>query len=93
MHQTNRTASTLRWLILTALAWSQLASALHPLHHDATDANEPCAVCLNLERDHGAPVGDPATCFRSPIAGAVQTDRHALVTAVHSPLYRSRASP
>lgn len=46
--------SVLKWLILLALAWSQLAFADHQTHHDL-HADEHCSICVQHDRDDSVP--------------------------------------
>jgi len=54
----NTQRSALRWLILVALTWSQLSFAVHQFDHKIVDLGEPCAVCVNLDRDDDALIDD-----------------------------------
>ncbi|MEO0997337.1 MAG: hypothetical protein AAFX58_07440 [Pseudomonadota bacterium] len=86
-------AANVRWLLLLVLAWSQIAFAAHQVEHSIAEADEPCVVCLNFERDEDAAldahhsVSERASALPAPAA----TQRcHARETFTH---YRSRASP
>ena len=51
--------SALKWLMLVALAWSQLTLAAHDIrHHTADELDEVCEACLQIDRD-GDVLTDP----------------------------------
>jgi hypothetical protein len=85
--------STLKWLVLVALAWSQLAFALHQSHEHAGDRHATCAVCKHFDRDD-------AILDVEIQSGA--TDTTAILNPVNAEIpspaescshYRARASP
>jgi len=85
--------SALKWLILAALAWSQLAFAAHQFDHQAADLGDTCAICLKFDRDNDVVV-DTAACVSKPASGTAT----AISTACTVPeagyaLYHARASP
>jgi len=85
--------SALKWLILVALAWSQLAFAAHQFDHQLGDIGDTCAVCLNFNRDDEGLV-DTAHCGSMPPSGTVAPVSAArIVPAAGYTLYRARASP
>ena len=53
--------SALKWLILFALAWSQLTLAAHDIQHQTADElDEVCEACLQIDRD-GDVLTDPGS--------------------------------
>ena len=43
--------STLKWLVLVGLFWSQATLALHESNEHAGDLHGSCVICMHLERD------------------------------------------
>lgn len=87
-----RNLSAVQWLILVALAWSQLAFAEHQFDHDALESSEGCSLCVQFDRDdfvtadvHQQPL-DAGTVTATP-APAAQ-----IAAFTNSP-YSARASP
>ena len=85
--------SALKWLVLAAVVWSQLAFAVHQFDHLAADFGDTCAVCLKFDRDDDALVG-AAPAGRTPAtATAISTRADASAPTLGFSLYRARASP
>ena len=85
--------SAFKWLVLVALAWSQLASATHQLDHQASDLGETCAVCLKFDRDDDTLVDAGEALAVSTIPFVEPLDARRSVQVHLCSHYRARASP
>lgn len=85
--------SALKWLVLLALAWSQLAFAAHQSHHEPADLGENCAVCLQFDRADDVVLDAVESCSTSASGTSAPAEsEYAVPTEYFSP-YRARASP
>lgn len=90
-HRSN--GSALKWLILVALAWSQLAFAAHQFDHQATDIGETCVVCVKFDRDDHVLIDTGVSVSVSPSAtpdAGHSTSAAPIQACAH---YAARASP
>ena len=83
----------LRYLLLVALAWSQISFSAHELIHDVTDLGEVRAVCLQPERDDDVIVvtSEIAQQFIATCAASTMLPTAPCIEAVAH--YQPRASP
>ncbi len=82
-----------RRFLLLVLAWSQIAFAAHQVEHSIAEADEPCVVCLNFERNDDATLDARHAVpelASTPAATATAQRCYACEPFSH---YRSRASP
>ena len=85
--------SAFKWLVVVALAWSQLASAAHQQDHHAMDLGETCAICLKLDRDDDALIDAGEELAVSTIPFVEPLSAQSSVRVRLCSHYRARASP
>ena len=85
--------SAFKWLVVVALAWSQLASATHQLDHHASDLGETCAICLKLDRDDDALLDAGEELAVSTIPFVEPLGARSSVRVRPCSYHRARASP
>ena len=85
--------SALKWLVLVALAWSQLSLAAHDIRHQPAELDEGCEICLQVDRD-GDVLADPA-CAGAQSVNGVSADSSAAPRRLTERVtrFRARASP
>lgn len=82
------------WLALLAVAWLQLAVAVHQFDHAAEYLGETCSVCVQLDRTNDATVDHsvPDT-LRVASTSRARESASSSVAAPFVPGFRSRAPP
>ncbi|MEM9208161.1 MAG: hypothetical protein AAGA61_02850 [Pseudomonadota bacterium] len=95
-NQPFRQPSAQRWLVLVALVLSQLAYAAHdcePAHHEHTELQTGCDICLQFDRDDDVLPFSMAIVTRPGLHRHATVDRPESATARRFSHYLTRASP
>lgn len=92
--QATSKVSALKWLILFALAWSQLTPAAHNIGHQTADElDEVCEACLQIDRD-GDVLIDPGSVSAQSITSVSAGGSLVLGRPIEGlTRFRARASP
>lgn len=81
------------WLILVALACSQLTFAAHQFDHHAFELHETCAICVTFDRDDDVLIDAGVCPTELTIASVDRLDAPSAVLAHPGSPYSARASP
>ena len=92
-HPCRQNGTTVAWLLLVLLAWSQASLAAHQFDHSIAEIDETCVVCLKFERDDDVIADAGGASVLSAASFAVVVEAVAAVRAEGFSHYRSRASP
>ena len=92
LQKLQRKSSAIKWLVLAALAWSQLAFAEHQFEHHSFESSESCNVCVQFDRDDQVSCDSQLTVQQAaniapPLTSTTQ------IPAVVVATYNARASP
>ena len=84
--------SAIKWLILAALAWSQLALAGHQFEHEAAEPADDCTICVQFDRDDTL-IDEPQVSAPPTTADTVSVAIVAVAPTAAPNFFRARASP